>query len=119
MEPAMTSPSFTPPPGTGYEAGPQVFQYPPQLPGYATAPPAVTTPSVPATTVAATNTTGVNVIAYITAGSGASITQVKVGGTSTGLQLAAGATAPVYLPASQAIILTYSGGTLTWVWLAV
>jgi hypothetical protein len=112
----MTTPSV--PAGTGVIAGPQVFQYPPQVPGLISNPPAVTAPSVPLTTVAATNTTGVDVIAYITAGSGASITQVKVGGTNTGLQLAAGATATVYIPAAQAITMTYSGGTLTWAWLA-
>ena len=40
-------------------------------------------------------------------------------GTATGLAVAASTSATVYLPAGSAIILTYSGGTVTWVWLAV
>ena len=115
----MTTPT-SPPAGTNVQSGPTLFTNPPQVPGIITSPPAVTTPSVPATTVTATNSNGVDVMVYLLAGSGASATVIKVNGATTGLTLAAaGASCSVYLPAGQTISMTYSGGTLTWVWLAV
>jgi uncharacterized protein RhaS with RHS repeats len=109
-----------PPPGTSVDAGPSIFTNPPQEPGVITTPPLVTAPAVPLTTVAATNTSGVDVMVYLLAGSGASATVIKVNGAVTGLTLAsAGTSATVYLPAGESISMTYSGGTLTWVWQAI
>jgi hypothetical protein len=116
----MTTPAFTPPPGTSVDAGPSIFTNPPQMPGITTTPPAVTAPAVPATTVAVTNTNGVDVIVYIAAAS-AAVTVIKVNGVTTGLQLLATATSAVsvYLAAGATISMTYASTAPTWVWLAV
>jgi hypothetical protein len=108
-----------PPPGTSIDAGPSFFTNPPQMPGLATSPlPAVTTPTFPATTVAVTNTTGVDVMVYALAGA-AGLTVIKVNGTTIGLVTAASASASYYLPAGSTTAATYASGTPTWVWLAV
>jgi hypothetical protein len=71
----------------------------------------VTTPSVPATTVAATNTTGVNVMVYI---SGGTVSDIKVAGTT----VFSGTNTAVFLPAGSSITLTYSVAP-TWVWMGM
>jgi len=114
----MTTPAFTPPAGLSVDAGPTYFTNPPQMPGVITIPPTVTTPTFPATTVAVTNTTGVDVMVYALAGA-AGITVIKVNGTTTGLLTAASASAAYYLPAGATTALTYASGSPTWVWLAV
>jgi hypothetical protein len=89
------------------------------MPGIITSPPSVTAPAVPATTVAVANSSGVDVMVYVLAGSGASATVVKVNGVTLGLTLAAAGYCSYYLPAGQTTSITYTGGTLTWVWQAV
>lgn len=78
--------------------------------GISTTPPAVATPAIPATGVAVTNTTGVDVMVYV---AGGTVTEIAVGATATGI-VAGG----VYLAAGQTITLTYSVAP-TWTWLAV
>jgi parallel beta-helix repeat protein len=72
-------------------------------------PPAVTTPGVPATTVAQQNATGHDVFAYI---AGGTVTAITVGSTATGIT-----TGMVFVPAGQTITLTYSAAP-TWTWIA-
>lgn len=81
----------------------------------------VTAPTFPATTVAATNTTGADVTAYIANGT-AAITVVQVagaGGTyvTTGLQIAASGWGVVRIPAGGSVKFTYASGTPSWVWM--
>lgn len=112
---------FTPPAGTGLNNAPTVYTKTQTFnAGIATSVSAVTTPAVPATTVAAANTTGVDVIVYVVSGGGA-VTVISVNGTATGAQVTAtsGITATVYLPAGQTIALTYASTAPTWVWQAV
>lgn len=111
---------FVPPAGTALDNAPTIFTKTPQFSaGIATLPPGITTPSVPLTTVAIANSTTVDVAVYVTAGSGCTISAISVGGVATGLAVASGASATVYLPAGVTIAMTYSGGTVTWVWMAV
>jgi len=109
-----------PPAGTQVVAGPETFYTAPSMPGIVTTPPTVTTPTFPATTVAATNTTGVNVMAYITNGVGA-ITVVKINGVTIGgtPSIPASGFASILIPAGQTFTCTYSSGTPTWGWMAV
>ena len=88
--------------------------------GISTTPPAITTPAVPATTVAVTNTTTVDVMVYITSG-GAAVSAVTLNGVATGMNLAVATTssASVYLSAGSTIALTYASTAPTWVWAAV
>lgn len=106
-------------PGVDYRSAPQVFGGGATFQnGITSSPqPTVTTPAVPATTVAATNTNPFNVVAYVF--SAAAITVIKVNGATTGLVTGAGGSATVYLPAGAALALTYGSGTPTWVWQAV
>ena len=78
--------------------------------GISTTPPAVATPAIPATGVAVTNSTGVDVMVYI---AGGTVTEIAIGATATGLTAGG-----VYLAAGQTITLTYSVAP-TWVWMAV
>lgn len=78
--------------------------------GVSTNPSSVTTPSVPATTVAQTNSTGVDVVAYV---SGGTVTGIAVNGTATGLTAGT-----FYVHAGGTITLTYSAAP-SWVWQAV
>ena len=78
--------------------------------GISTTPPAVATPGVPASGTAVTNTTGVDVMVYVTGGT---VTEIAVGATATGI-VGGG----VYLAAGQTITLTYSAAP-SWTWLAV
>jgi hypothetical protein len=113
--------TFPTPAGTVYEAAPKIFASPPQVPGINTSTfPTVTTPAVPATTVKQANTTGVDVMVYVTSG-GAAVTAITVNATATGLNLGTATTssASVYLPAGATISLTYASTAPTWVWLAV
>ena len=75
----------------------------------------VTTPAVPASTVAVTNTTGVAVVAYIVGGT---LTVITVGGVATGITAAAaaGAAYPILLAPGQTIAITYTGAP-TWTWI--
>jgi hypothetical protein len=109
-----------PPAGTQVVAGSENFYAPPQLPGVITVPPTITTPAFPATTVAVTNTTGVNVMAYITNSSGA-ITVIKINGVTIGgtPSIPASGFASILIPANQTFTCTYSAGTPAWGWMAV
>jgi hypothetical protein len=115
----MTTP-FTPPPGSTVAASPTTFIYAPAEPGVNTqGAPAVTAPAVPATTVAVTNTTGLDCIIYIASG-GAAVTVIKINNVATGLQLLAATTSAVtlYLPAGSNVSMTYASTAPTWVWQA-
>jgi len=70
----------------------------------------LTPPTVPATTVAQTNSFGVDAAVFVAA-SGATITAIAIGGISTGQT-----SGSFRVPAGQSITLTYSGGTPTWTW---
>lgn len=67
----------------------------------------VTTPAVPASTVTATNSTGVDVTAYV---AGGTVTAISVDGTATGL-----ITGAIRVPAGSTIAITYSAAP-TWKW---
>lgn len=69
----------------------------------------VTQPSVPASTVAATNTTGCDCTVFI---NGGTVSAVAVGGTATGITAT---NRSVRVPAGQTITLTYSVAP-TWQW---
>lgn len=77
-------------------------------------------PAVPATTVTATNPTGVPMDVYIKYTGTVSVTAIAVNGTATGLTLPAGSTTAqstkVTVPPMGTIALTYTGGAPTWVW---
>jgi len=81
----------------------------------------VTAPAFPATTVAATNTTGVDVIAYIANGTSAiTVVQIAgVGGTyvTTLYQIAASGFGMVRIPAGGSVKFTYAAGVPTWTWM--
>lgn len=110
----------TPPPGTAVQAGPELFINPPNFSGgFSTqGAPAVTAPTFPATTVAVTNTTGVDVFAYVLNGA-AAISLVKINGVSTVATLAITTTGTFLIPAGSSIAFTYASGTPTWTWQAV
>lgn len=81
----------------------------------------VTPPTFPATTVAATNTTGYDVTAYIANGT-AAITVIQVAGVAgtyvtTGMQIAASGWGSVRIPAGGSVKFTYASGTPTWTWM--
>jgi hypothetical protein len=103
--------SFTPPAGQSVQAPPTTYTYPPVLPGLATTPPTVAAPSFPATGSAVTNTTGVNVIAWLTAGT---FTAVVING---GTVSTSGNVNPVVIPAGQTVQFAYTGSP-SWVWTA-
>lgn len=86
--------------------GPPTFTH-----GIASTPPAVTTPAVPASGTAVTNSTGVDVMAYVAGGTLTGATEIN--GASTGLD-----NGGFYLAAGATITLTYSAAP-TWTWLAV
>lgn len=68
---------------------------------------AVTQPAVPASTVAQTNTTGVDCTVFVTGGT---VTVVAIGGTATGQT-----SGSFRVPANQTITLTFSAAP-TWQW---
>lgn len=68
---------------------------------------AVAQPAVPASTVAQTNTTGVDCMVYV---AGGTVSAIAVGGTSTGLTSGA-----FHVLAGETITLTYTGAP-TWQW---
>lgn len=74
----------------------------------------VAQPAVPASTVAATNTTGVDCTVHI---AGGTLTAVTIGGSATGITAAAaaGSTHSVRVPAGQTIAITYTVAP-TWKW---
>lgn len=112
---------FTAPAGQAYVTPVTVYEKTPQFRnGISTTPPGVTTPSVPATTVAVANTTTVDVIVYIVSG-GAAVSAISVNGVATGLNLgtATSSCATVYLPAGATISWTGAGAAPTWTWMAV
>lgn len=117
----MTTP-LTPSSGYAVNGAQTIFEYPPITPGINTsnAPTnaQITTPTFPATTVAATNTNTVDVVVYALAGA-AGFTVVKVNGVTTGLVTAASASCTIYLPVGATISFTYASGTPTWVWMPV
>lgn len=111
---------FTAPVATVYRTPATIFERTPVFrSGIATSPPAITTPAVPATTVAVANTTTVDVIVYVSSG-GAAVSAITVSGVATGLTLgtATTSTATVYLPAGATISWTGAGAAPTWVWMA-
>src|SRR6266567_376035 len=75
---------------------------------------AVAQPAVPASTVIATNTSGVDCTVHILAGT---LTLVNVGGSSVGVTAAApaGSVHSVRVPAGQTIAITYTAAP-TWQW---
>ena len=75
---------------------------------------AVAQPAVPASTVAQTNTTGVDCTVLI---SGGTLTVVNIGGSATGITAAAaaGSVHSVRVPAGQTIAITYTVAP-TWQW---
>lgn len=80
----------------------------------------VTAPTFPATTVAATNTTGVDVTANIANGVGA-ITVIQIAGNSgtyvtTGMQIAASGWGSVRIPVGGGVKFTYASGVPSWTW---
>jgi hypothetical protein len=76
---------------------------------------AVTTPAVPASTVAAVNTTGRTVNVYVKAGT---LTDIAIGGVSTGIAAAAPASTchTLEVSAGQTIAITYTVAP-SWVWI--
>ena len=113
--------TFTPPAGEAYVTPVTVYAKTPQFAsGISTTPPAVTTPAIPATTIAVANSTTVDVIVYVLSGGGA-VSAITVNGTATGAQVTgtSGISATVYLPAGQTIALTYASTAPTWTWVAV
>lgn len=77
----------------------------------------ITAPSFPASTVAAINTTGADVQAFI-ANSTSAITAITLGTTVTGMTIPISGTAVIRVPKGQSIKFTYAGGTPTWTWVA-
>lgn len=75
----------------------------------------VTTPAVPASTVAIKNSTGRPVVVYI---KGGTLTVISVGGISTGISAAApaGVAHSIPLAINQTVAITYSLAP-TWVWI--
>lgn len=75
---------------------------------------AVTTPAVPATTVAVKNNTGTDVTVYV---KGGTLTVITVGGVATGIAAAAAANTAHSIPVSmnQTIAITFTVAP-TWVW---
>jgi uncharacterized protein (DUF362 family) len=74
--------------------------------------PTVTTPSVPTSTTAVTNTTGYTVAIYV---EGGTVTVVDVGGVATGI---AASPFVVIVPNGQTVAMTYTGSP-TWKWMPV
>lgn len=74
----------------------------------------VTQPAVPASTVAATNNSGVDCTIYV---KGGTLTVISVGGSATGITAAAaaGTAHNIRVPAGQTIAITYSVAP-TWTW---
>jgi hypothetical protein len=82
----------------------------------------VAAPTFPATTVAATNNTGLDVTAYITNGTSA-ITQVQIAGVggsfvNTNLNIVASGWGVVRIPAGAQVKFTYAAGAPAWTWFA-
>jgi hypothetical protein len=75
--------------------------------------PSVTTPAVPATTVAATNSNAFPVEVVIAA-NGATISAVTINGVSAGT-----AAGTYVVPAGQTIAISYTVATPTWTWTAL
>jgi hypothetical protein len=78
---------------------------------------AVTTPAFPATNVATTNTTGYDVMAYITNGTAA--LTVAVAGVTAVYIIPASQTGSVMIPAGSTFTPTYTAGTPTWKWVGL
>lgn len=74
----------------------------------------VSTPTFPNTTVAATNSTGVDVMAYIT--NGTSALTVQVDSDSALMIIPASQTGSVFIPNGSTFTPTYAAGTPTWKW---
>lgn len=73
------------------------------------------TPPVPATTAAQTNTFWRDALVTVTSG-GAAVTVIAVNGTATGSTLGTTGSATVSVPSGAAIALTYGSTAPTWVW---
>jgi hypothetical protein len=81
--------------------------------GFASQPPAITTPGTVASGGTVTNSTGYDVIVY--GATTSTITQVNINGGS--IHAGSVASGTWYLPAGQTIAVT-AGGTFAWTWLA-
>jgi hypothetical protein len=75
---------------------------------------AVSTPGFPATTVAVTNATGSDVVAYITNGAGALTIQVDA--VTALMVIPANSVGTVRIPARSTFTPTYGSGAPTWKW---
>jgi hypothetical protein len=77
----------------------------------------ITTPAMPATTVAVSNPNGVTAMITIAA-SGATITAISTGSNSANLSATGIITGTLFLPNDWAISVTYTGGPPTWTWMS-
>ena len=108
--------TFTPPAGEAYVTPVTVYAKTPQFAsGISTTSPAVTTPAMPGSGTAATNTTTVDVCTYI---QGGTLTVLAIGGGTVCTSFTAGQFITAYVPAGETVSLTYTGSP-TWVWQAV
>ena len=80
-------------------------------------PMAIVTPAVPATTVAASNTTGSDLMVYIVTDGATTVTVIAINGTTTGMTMPVSSQKSMLLPSGGTITLTYAGGTPTWTWI--
>lgn len=76
-----------------------------------------TPPSVPSSGTPLLNPFPYDCWVYITAGTGATV-QPQLNGANIGPAIVSTTTGPVFIPANQTITLTYTGGTVTWLWFA-
>lgn len=75
----------------------------------------VVTPAFPATTVVVNNTTGFDIMAYVTNGASA-MTLIQINGGSISGSLPANATESYFIPAAGSIVFVYPGGAPSWFW---
>ena len=108
--------NFTPPAGQAYITPATIYEKTVTFnSGLVSTPSAVTTPSVPGNGTSATNTTGVNVLAYL---SGGTISSVLVNGGTIISSTVATQALTVEVPATQTITINYTSAP-TWVWKAI
>ena len=106
---------YTSPAGQAYVTPVTVYEKTPYFrSGISTTSPPITTPAMPGSGTAATNTTTMDVLTYI---QGGTLTVLAIGGGTVGTSFTAGQFITAYVPAGATISLTYTG-TPTWVWQA-
>jgi hypothetical protein len=107
--------NFSPPAGSNYVVPATVFERTVQFnAGYVSGAVNITTPAVPSTGVAATNTTTMDARVYL---SGGTVSAVLVNGGTIFASAAAGQALTVLVPANQTIAVNYTSAP-TWVWQA-